>query len=353
MTKSNRIRKYFHETYGGNWVVGSAKDLVTAVQKQQSGIPYGITVPSSLVALALDCGADDSYYGSGRNATLNVVKQKMNDGYLDMAIPYFQTHPLKTLIISGGDLTGCGGIENLFYRLKNQPCCQSLEQIDLSGNNMIDYGANYIIESIKSGRYPSLKYIDISNNGITPLGMQLIRQGLSKIKQDIVIVYSNSSDSKLGFHKNAKDSHIYDLSLKPTSDRCDITIHRSPISGVSAGDDSRDCPMSIKEQIAACVAGATGGGAAGVANCAGKSKDPRIFGACVGRAALIGCAAKVAAEKCIASTYEPSSSKNCNSKEQKGQGCDGRSGDKCDNSNKGCGDKNGDMSGRCPSKSYF
>jgi Leucine Rich repeat len=80
------------------------------------------------------------------------------------------------------------GVEFLFYQLRNAPDVRihEIKSINLSGNDIGDYGALYITESFKSARYPHLKSLDLSNNNITDTGAAYLADSLkspgSKLK---------------------------------------------------------------------------------------------------------------------------------------------------------------------------
>jgi len=60
-------------------------------------------------------------------------------------------------------------IEPLFYDLRNDfnVSAHQIQIINLSNNNIGDYGSHYISQSLISGRYPNLRCLDVSGNPIT------------------------------------------------------------------------------------------------------------------------------------------------------------------------------------------
>ena len=210
---------------------------------------------------------------------------------------------LTTIDLSYNRL-GNGAVENLFYTMgTHQTPAKYVNNINLSCNFIGDYGAEYIAESIKSGRYPNLKSLNIGSNQITPEGFQKMSDILGKVAQDIFIITEESNADGKAVFKNA-GGDFYDMVIK--SDGADATIEfadgTTGISGVSAGDT---CLPSLANQLKDCIKGAVSGGVVGWGVCPGG--DPRTKAICVANAALLGCGTRIvdsAADRCVDSAID-------------------------------------------------
>ena len=101
----------------------------------------------------------------------------------------WQKLDLLTLNLSYNNIT-CKGVDPLFYQLSTgihfQP--HNIQSINLSNCNIGDTGAEYIAQSLISGRYPATKYINLSGNKITKDGKGCLAKGIEKASQKIAIV---------------------------------------------------------------------------------------------------------------------------------------------------------------------
>lgn len=84
-----------------------------------------------------------------------------------------------TLVDFSNNRLGNSAVENLFYTMgTHQTPAKYIQIINLSNNFIGDYGAEYIAESLKSGRYPATKEINVSGNQITDNGSWSIAEAL-------------------------------------------------------------------------------------------------------------------------------------------------------------------------------
>ncbi|HJD63013.1 MAG TPA: hypothetical protein LFW14_05615 [Rickettsia endosymbiont of Degeeriella rufa] len=83
---------------------------------------------------------------------------------------------------------GFTGVENILYSFRfDAPNGRYIVTMNLSNNITGDNGAEYIATSLKWGRYPHLKALDVSGNLITPTGHGYIAQALKDINQKISV----------------------------------------------------------------------------------------------------------------------------------------------------------------------
>ena len=173
-------------------------------------------------------------------------------------------------------------VENLFYTMgTHQTPAKYVKNINLSHNFIGDYGAEYIALSIKSGRYPNLKLLNIGSNQITPEGFQRMSDILGQVAQEIFIITEESHEDGKAVFKDTS-GEFYDMVI--TSDGHETFVgFADSVSGVSAGDTY---PASVKDQIESCVVGAVGGSVRGWAKCGGSGKSKLV---CIAKDAYIGC----------------------------------------------------------------
>lgn len=108
-------------------------------------------------------------------------------GVIVQSLKPFQWN-LTVIDFSNNGQLGDKAIENLFYTMgTHQVPAKFVQSFNLSNCNIGDYGAEYIAESLKSGRYPATKSIDLSGNKITPPGETKLVQALKGVGQDIAI----------------------------------------------------------------------------------------------------------------------------------------------------------------------
>lgn len=164
-TQEQRIQSV-NTALGGN-VLGGAyhdgrknRDIDDGVNYQVKGIVqnlnyYGFKDPKGVVLS--DCALEDKDIG--------VLVQSL------------QPHPFNLTILDlGSNKLGYYSIENIFYGMRGSQegvtthVCKQIRSINFSNNLLDDNSANYIAKSLEYGRFPSLKYLDVSGNQITQKG---------------------------------------------------------------------------------------------------------------------------------------------------------------------------------------
>lgn len=103
-----------------------------------------------------------------------------------------------TVIDFSNNRLGDTAVKNLFYTMgTHQNPAKYVQSINLSNNFIGDYGANYIAESLKSGRYPATKYIDISGNSeITDVGKEKLATAVNEtLNPNLAITLEKHNDS--------------------------------------------------------------------------------------------------------------------------------------------------------------
>ena len=138
----------------------------------------------------------------------------------------------------------------------------NIVKLDLSGSNIGDKGMDILAHALSNGKLPSLKYIDISGNGIS---RPKINQFLNQISQEMFLITKKAHDNGQNGQAVVKDcdsGSLHDMVIK--SDGKDTTIEFADgttglSSGVSAGDTGLP---SVVVQISYCLGGGTGAMAA-------------------------------------------------------------------------------------------
>jgi hypothetical protein len=124
---------------------------------------------------------------------LNFSFNLMNDESVSYLASFLHWQELNlTQLNLGYNRISNVGIESLFYNLRNAPDVRThnIQYINFSNNNVGDYGADYITQSLISGRYPNLRYLDVSGNQITDDGQGAFVKAMKnpEVKNFIVIV---------------------------------------------------------------------------------------------------------------------------------------------------------------------
>jgi len=146
--------------------------------------------------------------------TLNFSFNSMSDQQAQHLAEFlsWQELNLAELNLSSNNIT-CRGVESLFWGLRVSPDhlphahirSHNLRYINLSDNQIGDPGAEYIAQSLISGRYPNLKGVDASGNGITETGQGYFARALDEINQSIAIVFTKVQEiSKQAFKQTIK-----------------------------------------------------------------------------------------------------------------------------------------------------
>lgn len=108
---------------------------------------------------------------------------------------HWQEFNFDSFNLSNNRITSVG-IESLFYEIRTAPDVRlhNVLHINLANNQISDDGAEYISESLKSGRYPNLKVLDVSGNEITEVGKrQLTTAANESLNPNLTITLEKQS----------------------------------------------------------------------------------------------------------------------------------------------------------------
>jgi hypothetical protein len=123
---------------------------------------------------------------------------------IDMALMVQSLKPfqwnLTVIDFSNNGQLGDKAIENLFYTMgTHQVPAKFVQSFNLSNCNIGDYGAEYIAESLKSGRYPATKSIDLSGNkDITSVGWESLAIAVKKVQTKTIAIKVATADTLQG-----------------------------------------------------------------------------------------------------------------------------------------------------------
>ena len=113
-----------------------------------------------------------------------------------------------TVIDFSNNRLGDVAVENLFYTMgTHQTPAKYVQSINLSNNFIGDYGANYIAQSLMSGRYPSTKHFDISGNNITNDGDTKLMEAAKGLWNDFAI-FTHKLDEIVKMGEGTKEEKI-------------------------------------------------------------------------------------------------------------------------------------------------
>ncbi|WP_341794643.1 hypothetical protein [Rickettsia endosymbiont of Rhinocyllus conicus] len=102
------------------------------------------------------------------------------------------------------------GVENILYSFHfDAPNGRYIVTMNLSNNIIGDDGAEYIATSLKWGRYPHLKALDVSGNQITPAGHGYIAQALKAVNQTIAVTLVKSKEVSKAILKETMKGMLY------------------------------------------------------------------------------------------------------------------------------------------------
>lgn len=138
-----------------------------------------------------------NYYGFKDPKGVVLSDCALEDKDIGVLVQSLQPHPFNLTILDlGFNKLGYYSIENIFYGMRGSQegvtthVCKQIRSINFSNNLLDDNSANYIAKSLEYGRFPSLKYLDVSGNNIGWEGNAKLAQMVQNIKQDIkVLVY--------------------------------------------------------------------------------------------------------------------------------------------------------------------
>ena len=215
---------------------------------------------------------------------------KLNDDDMYWLTSMFNTHK-SSLAVNTIDLSNnCIRLEkdNGLPFFSSIP--KNVLKLDLSNNNIGDYGAKVIAEGFANGLLPITKFLNLGGNKITTSGFQYLKDSIKGINQEIAIITETKYDTGKAIIKDSK-SEFYEMSIKSDGkeDVFEFADGITGISGISAGEN---CPPSIKEQIGACLGGGVGALTATWTVCKGSGKEKLV---CVGKSFLTGCVSNVMA----------------------------------------------------------
>ncbi|WPY00202.1 Putative leucine-rich repeats protein [Candidatus Trichorickettsia mobilis] len=123
---------------------------------------------------------------------LNFSFNLMNDESVSYLARFLHWQELNLLQLNlGYNRISNLGIESLFYNLRNDFDVRThqIQLMNLSNNNIGDYGSNYISQSLVSGRYPNLRSLDVSGNPITEKSYVHFAESFkSDVVKEIVVI---------------------------------------------------------------------------------------------------------------------------------------------------------------------
>lgn len=176
--------------------------------------------------------ANLNYYGFKDPKGIVLSDCALEDKDIGVLVQSLQPHPFNLTILDlGSNKLGYYSIENIFYGMRGSQegvtthVCKQIRSINFSNNLLDDNSANYIAKSLEYGRFPSLKYLDVSGNQITKSGESYFVKALESVKvTSISIVFATKSSFKelvdflkTGFNYYAKEFHIKQVAMDAES----------------------------------------------------------------------------------------------------------------------------------------
>lgn len=137
-----------------------------------------------------------NYYGFKDPKGIVLSDCALEDKDIGVLIQTLQPHPFNLTILDlSNNKLGYYSIENIFYGMRGSQegvtthVCKQIRSINFSNNLLDDNCANYIAKSLEYGRFPSLKYLDVSGNQITENGEGYFVNSIENLsKQDMAII---------------------------------------------------------------------------------------------------------------------------------------------------------------------
>lgn len=152
---------------GGNVLGGAYHD------KRQERDVFGDSINYQVKGIV----ANLNYYGFKDPKGIVLSDCALEDKDIGVLIQTLQPHPFNLTILDlSNNKLGYYSIENIFYGMRGSQegvtnhVCKQIRSINFSNNLLDDNCANYIAKSLEYGRFPSLKYLDVSGNNITQKG---------------------------------------------------------------------------------------------------------------------------------------------------------------------------------------
>lgn len=169
---------------GGNVLGGAYND-----QRKKRDMDDGINYQVKGIVQNLN------YYGFKDPKGIVLSDCALEDKDIGVLVQSLQPHPFNLTILDlSFNKLGYYSVENIFYGMRGSQegvtthVCKQIKSINFSNNLLDDNSANYIAKSLEYGRFPSLKYLDVSGNNITVTGTGYITNALNVISQDLKIV---------------------------------------------------------------------------------------------------------------------------------------------------------------------
>jgi hypothetical protein len=124
----------------------------------------------------------------------------LNDDDMYWLSSIFNTHTPKGLAVNTVDLSNnCLRLEedyNLpFFSFKPYNQVRIIGRLDLSNNNIGDYGAKVVADALENGVLPNTKHIDVSGNKITQTGWEYFSTSVKKLKAKTVAIKVAAAES--------------------------------------------------------------------------------------------------------------------------------------------------------------
>lgn len=133
-----------------------------------------------------------NYYGVQNLKAIILSDCALEDKDIQVLVSGIQSYKLNlTLLDLSTNKLGYSSVESIFYALRADGSYPTnIQSLNLFKNLLDDNSANYIATSLEYGRFPSLKYLDVSGNKIGTTGRGYLVQALNNISQDLSIAYN-------------------------------------------------------------------------------------------------------------------------------------------------------------------
>ena len=162
--------------------------------------------------------ANLNYYGFKDPKVIVLSDCALEDKDIGVLIQTLQPHPFNLTILDlSNNKLGYYSIENIFYGMRGSQegvtthVCKQIRSINFSNNLLDDNCANYIAKSLEYGRFPSLKYLDVSGNNISATGHLFFAQALEHPNTPNMLITLKTTIQNVGEKANNALKEIYDF----------------------------------------------------------------------------------------------------------------------------------------------